>query len=349
MILGFLSKIRDKLAVPICRTEPNRCLILLYHRIADLRHDPQSLSVSPANFLCHVKILSKSYSVLSLRELSDLLQEGGLPRKGIVVTFDDGYADNLINGKEILLSQTVPATVFVATGYIGENREFWWDEIERICFETRRLPGELRLKIDGTDHHWDIDGQSTNGEDWIEGFRHWTILSNEFPTARHRLYKALMEALHPLSHETQRELLDEIAVWAGIDRKARDTHRTMSEEEVRLLVQGGLIDIGAHTINHDRLSALSAPAQKRIIHESKRRLEELLQQDVASFSYPYGSIYDFSEKTRTLVKEEGFLSACTTAQTCVTPAADVFALPRLVVRNWSGDQFTDYLEKWYRI
>jgi hypothetical protein len=48
------------------------------------------------------------------------------------VTFDDGYADNLLNGKPILTRYGIPATLFLATGTIGSSSEYWWDELARL-------------------------------------------------------------------------------------------------------------------------------------------------------------------------------------------------------------------------
>jgi peptidoglycan/xylan/chitin deacetylase (PgdA/CDA1 family) len=326
---------------------PPESIVLLYHRVADLRHDPQALSVSPTHFKEHMEILKKGYSVLSLGGLLDCVHKGKMPKKAVVITFDDGYADNLTNGKSILQNCGIPATVFIATGYIDGNREFWWDEVERICFETKRLPEELSVRIDGKEHRWSPDGQSTDGEDCFERYRHWTVLAEETPTARHHLYKALIQVLRPLSHEVQSAVLDQLSLWAGTDRKARDTHRTLSEDDVLRLVDGGLIDVGAHAVNHDCLSSLPVSLQESKINESKARIEELIQRDVISFSYPYGTIDDFSQDTKALVKEAGFLLACTTTQARVTPTSDLFELPRFLVRNWPEDQFTAHLEEWY--
>ena len=65
---------------------------------------------------------------------------GDVPSAGVVVTFDDGYADNFHNAKPLLERYEIPATVFVTTGYLQDQREFWWDELERILLQPGTLP-----------------------------------------------------------------------------------------------------------------------------------------------------------------------------------------------------------------
>ena len=110
----------------------SRAIILMYHRIASIEHDPWSLCVSAQHFAEHLDVLRK-YRTARL----DQLQTGrwamgrGL---SIAITFDDGYADNFYTALPLLKRYGTPATFFIATGYIDSPEEFWWDELERIVY-----------------------------------------------------------------------------------------------------------------------------------------------------------------------------------------------------------------------
>src|SRR5215210_2506432 len=76
-----------------------KSLILLYHRIAGSRSDPWSLGVAPRHFAEHLEILRQHAYPIKLGRLSQGLLDGDLPDRSVVVTFDDGYADNLHNAR----------------------------------------------------------------------------------------------------------------------------------------------------------------------------------------------------------------------------------------------------------
>jgi peptidoglycan/xylan/chitin deacetylase (PgdA/CDA1 family) len=79
-----------------------RGLIVVYHRIAEPTLDPQLLCVSPQHFAEHLEIMTRSYAPLSLRALGQRVEEGRVPSRALVVTFDDGYADNLSHATPLL-------------------------------------------------------------------------------------------------------------------------------------------------------------------------------------------------------------------------------------------------------
>jgi len=68
----------------------------MYHRISDSHQDPWNLNVSETNFQDHLVLFNKSYNVLPLKEFSKLRRDGCLPERALAITFDDGYADNVL-------------------------------------------------------------------------------------------------------------------------------------------------------------------------------------------------------------------------------------------------------------
>ena len=97
-------------------------LILCYHRVADGVDDPFHLCVSTRNFAAHLEEATRHREPVTLSSLS-----APSPRPRVVVTFDDGYVDNLHNVLPIAKDKGVPITVFVTSGMLGDDTGFWWD------------------------------------------------------------------------------------------------------------------------------------------------------------------------------------------------------------------------------
>src|SRR5215217_830545 len=138
-----------------------REVILLYHRITELPLDPWLISVSPCHFAEHLEILQQYNRPVRLQQVSEALRQKELPDRSVVITFDDGYADNLYNAKPALERYNVPATFFLTTGYIGHKREFWWDELDRLLLQPAKLPNTLRLSVNGSTYQWKL-GRAAN-------------------------------------------------------------------------------------------------------------------------------------------------------------------------------------------
>ncbi len=123
-----------------------RIAILNYHRVCLRRTDPHRLCASPARFEGHLERLKQTLPILRLGDLVASLHRGTLPKRAVVVTFDDGYADNLREAKPILERQGVPATVFVSTGHLGSLRGFWWDELEKLLPRSDYVQAHAALR-----------------------------------------------------------------------------------------------------------------------------------------------------------------------------------------------------------
>jgi peptidoglycan/xylan/chitin deacetylase (PgdA/CDA1 family) len=321
-------------------------LVLLYHRVADLAADPQRLCVARRNFAEQMEVVRAKGVPMSLRALVDALREGRLPRRAVVVTFDDGYADNLHNAKPLLAASGVPATVFVTSGYVGQSREYWWDELERLLLSPQRLPERLTLNLNGTRIDESLEGAACLPERERQAYERWNVRISP-PTKRHALYLTLHKSIRPLSTHCRDEVLDALRVWSGSSIGGRATHRSMSEDEVRRLSADGLIEVGAHTVSHPVLSCISDDAQRQEIRQSKASLEEILDRPVTSFAYPFGSRTDYRPATASAVQQEGFMCACSNYPGVVRKHANPFELPRMLVGDWNGDEFARRIDDWF--
>jgi peptidoglycan/xylan/chitin deacetylase (PgdA/CDA1 family) len=265
----------------------------------------------------------------------------------VILTFDDGYADNLYNAKPLLERYDMPATVFVTTGYLGNGREFWWDELEGILLHPRTLPETLHLTVKGSVHQWELGEAAQYSEDAYLRHRGWNVLEGEDPTPRHRLYRSLFNMVRPLPERSRWIILEELRMQAGVPSVSRVTHRTLSPDEVFRLVDGNLIEVGSHTVTHPILSTLPVDAQRTEIRESKVRLERILGHSVTNFSYPYGLRSDYTAKTISFVRAAGFTCACSNFADVIGRDSDRFQLPRVLVRDWGEKEFVRRLGEWF--
>ena len=321
-----------------------KALILLYHRILDYETDPQLLCVTPENFEKHLLIIKEFYNPVSMADLGRQIRSGKIINKSVTITFDDGYADNLYFAKPILEKYNIPATVFITTGMVGVKKEFWWDELERLLLLPESLPESLTLNINNKIHSWKMKSDGDNNFD-SGHHRKWDVTMNETPTLHHKAYRELCNLLRPLNHSLRQKLLDEIAEWSELNEKFRQDYLVMTEDEICTLTEDGLIDVGGHTQTHPVLSSLPYQDQKKEIEENKRILDSILDRNVTGFSYPYGSRSDYTDESISLIKEAGFKCACSNFEGKVNSKADLFQLPRFLVRNWNREEFTRRLSK----
>jgi peptidoglycan/xylan/chitin deacetylase (PgdA/CDA1 family) len=323
-------------------------VILLYHRVAEMPSDPQLLCVSPQHFEEHLQVLTRVAEPLRLQQLAALLAGRKAPRHGIVITFDDGAADNLHNAKPSLERHDVPATVFVASGYTGSGREFWWDELDRLLLQPGTLPERLTLALNGKVFDWQLGSATRYSVATFDRNRSWNVLDTSSPTERHNLYRSLCDLLRPLSDSQRSDVIETLRKWSGQGTNGRDSHRVLTHDEIRQVADGGLVEVGAHTVAHPVLSAITAAEQTDEIHRGKIQLEEILEQPVVSFAYPYGTRDSYSAETVKIVREAGFVCACSNFTGVVQPKTDIFELPRFVVRDWNGDEFERRLVGFFR-
>ena len=325
-----------------------RAVVLLYHRVADLDTDPQLLSVHPQRFKKQMQYLAMHYRVWSLqRLLKAVFEDRYLPERVVAVTFDDGYADNFLEAKPVLEAYHSPATVFVSTALLNRDREFWWDELERVLLLARSVPARLRVTVGGRIMEWPLDECAAKLPHQHPEHATWNVTSAITPAPCYQAYRDMHRLLRPLGFEEQERILTELRAQVGCDEKARSGYRAMQEEEVRQLAASGLIDIGAHTVTHPVFATQSTEVRRYELLESKGRLQTVVGACVTSFAYPFGGPSDIGDTSPDLIQEAGYEVACSTIPHPVTLTSDRWRLPRYLVRNWDGDEFAERLDRFF--
>lgn len=95
--------------------------VLMYHHISP---KPGLVTCSPENFRVQMEWLAKNgWKTLSTAAFAQALETGELPKKSVLVTFDDGYLDNWVYAHPVLQEFGQRATIFLITGWIGDGSE----------------------------------------------------------------------------------------------------------------------------------------------------------------------------------------------------------------------------------
>ena len=292
-------------------------LILCYHRVDERVDDALPLCVSPANFAAQLDEIALRYQPSTLDELSS-----PSPRPRAVVTFDDGYVDNLTNALPIAEAKGIPITVFVTSGSLGGNG-FWWDRLGTLLRSRPAAVREIRLATsEGTAR---IELGSTKASADLEAVR---------------------QHLLPLSVPEIHRILDGVSEQWGTSVAPPPDARSLTHSELRQLAASEVVTIGAHTVDHVRLWGRPARDQLRTISSSRDELERLSGQSVSHFAYPFGGRDSFDDDSVQAVRSAGFKTASTTVPGNARLASDPYRLPRRIVLNWGRLRFRASLVRW---
>jgi peptidoglycan/xylan/chitin deacetylase (PgdA/CDA1 family) len=244
--------------------------------------------------------LRKNCNVISLDHLYDrIVNHEPIEPRTVLITFDDGYRNNLVNAAPILKKYDLPAIIYLATGYIENGDPQWIDELYSY-FRHRKSD---RLELPGLGG---LDLSSKKEEKKAYGL------------LKRRLIESAMEERRLLLVQVKRQLGS-----TSISEKL-----TLSWEDLgRILRDLPDLAVGAHTESHADLTRLDPAHAAAEIENGVLDLERNLGLRPKHFSYPYGR---WNDQVRNQVEKAGLHSAITTEPIpAITAVSDIYALPRI--------------------
>jgi peptidoglycan/xylan/chitin deacetylase (PgdA/CDA1 family) len=283
----------------------NRLLILCYHGVSMYdEHEWGRLHISPETFRRRLEILeSARCNVLSLSQGLERLQDGTLPDRAVVLTFDDGFFDFYGAAFPILEKFGHPVTLYLTTYYVEFNRPvfdpmcaylLWKARNKELCWPTL-LPNPILL--DGA-------GQSCA----LQAIRQFAI-SNQ------------------LSSLEKDNLLAQLAERVGVDYRDLCRRRVLhliKPEEAKELAKRG-VDLQFHTHRHRAYQTREKMFAE--LEENRQRLVTYTTKEPHHFCYTSG--FYLPEYPR-ILREYGILSATTCEGGLCTGKTDRMLLPRFV-------------------
>jgi peptidoglycan/xylan/chitin deacetylase (PgdA/CDA1 family) len=279
-----------------------RLSVLIFHRVLA---QPDSLfpeEVDAQRFESLCRWLRSWFNVLPLDEAVRRLASGSLPARALALTFDDGYADNFHVALPILLRHRLPATFFVATGFLDGGR-MWNDTVIESVRRTPLASADLR----------DIPGMVSGS------------VALDSAEDKRAAIEAIIAATKYLP--SQQRIAAAGRIVTVLAAKPPDD-LMMTSAEVLALRRAGM-QIGAHTVSHPILAQLDDAAARAEIVDSKRFLEHLLDEPVTLFAYPNGKpLEDYSCRSVHIVRESGFDAALSTAWGAAQATSRMLELPR---------------------
>jgi peptidoglycan/xylan/chitin deacetylase (PgdA/CDA1 family) len=268
-------------------------LVLCYHGVVPDRvaADPFGYGnlISVSEFSRQMAMLARRMRPIDVPTLRDWLTGGTeLPTDSVLVTFDDGYRNNLRHASPILARFGIPAIFFVTSGYVGSECLLWPTEVYRrvLLWPSHEVPLP--------------DGSTLE------------VPKNEQP---HRMALAtwVRECCKLISDERTTDYLNRLreSDLAALTEAEEEMFAFLNWDEVRHLRRMGF-EIGSHTTHHRLLTRISHSQLREELFASKVQIEEELQFACISLAYPNGSEGDYSPEVLAASADAGYKLGFTT-------------------------------------
>jgi peptidoglycan/xylan/chitin deacetylase (PgdA/CDA1 family) len=281
--------------------------ILMYHSVLP---DPSlwvdslgEIAHSELVFRAQMELLAREFHPISLDQAIKHLRSGDdLPRRSVVITFDDGYADNYEFAMPVLNQIGVPATFYVTVDCV-ENKRLPWPSRLRFAFRNTKLSA------------WK-DSQGKN----------WSLRS---PSEREEAFLSSCDVCCQLSGKAQEDFVARLEQELYAKIPCRQASPMLSYEQMRGLQRKGHI-VGSHTMTHPNMAYLKQEEAARELTESKRRLELNLEAPIPHFSYPCPALSPhWSVQTAEQSRAAGYETAVTTDNGITRTGDNPFCLKRI--------------------
>ncbi|MBV9660140.1 MAG: polysaccharide deacetylase family protein [Acidimicrobiales bacterium] len=288
-----------------------RVLIFGWHNVESTWCFPSSSGAGPTGMRHQFEALARVANVIDLPEaVRGLRGDTPLPPRAAVITFDDGYRDNLDLAAPLLSGMGLPATFFLCPDILSGAVEPWWERLGQAFTTTERL-------------HLTWQQQS---------------LGLTGPEARDLAFARVSKDVKGLDEPGRQAAVDGLVDQLLPGPSDRPPVAMLDWDGARELARQGFT-IGSHSSRHVILANEEPEAQQEDLAGARHRLEAGIGVHVDLLAYPNGTESDFDSATVRAAVEAGYQAAVTTVPGWNGPGTSLWELRRFVMYpewDWKG-------------
>lgn len=324
----------------------NRLTVVMYHYVRDLKNSryPEIKGCDVRLFKEQILFLKKHYTFVTVEQVLDAYYNNGvLPEKAVLLTFDDAYKDHFEYVFPILEHEHIQGAFYPPVKAVTEHIVLDVNKIHFILASTpvekfNMLLAEIKLLLD----RYRKDYQLKSYDYYFDKL----AVANRFDPKEVIFVKRLLQV--ELKEELRKKMSDELFVkTVGIEESAFSRELYLSMDQIKCMVDCGM-HIGSHGYDHYWLSSLTKEKQEFEIAKSIEFIGSV-GGDPKNWTicYPYG---DYNQDTIDLLKQHGCkMGLCT--EVGIASFDDgisdiIFKLPRLDVNDLPKDR-NAVTNQWY--
>lgn len=299
-----------------------RAVVLMYHRVLtpeqqQLTASQPGLIVGDATFRRHLAVLKRHLAVLTAGEfLQHLERRVPFARPSCLITFDDGWIDNLQNALPALRQEGLPALMFLPVRFIGTRRLFTREAMThllvRAVHAVRTDPSRVEtLRADLTPL----------------ALQH--VLDITDPDPRLRIIEAIR--VHRYANGPEFEaLVGRLCATLGVVESELSPLDTFVDWDQVAAMAAERLDFGGHGADHRVLSLVPPEIVRDEVETSKSVLDSRLASAALTFAYPNGG---WNRSVADTVRQCGYRAAFTIDPGYVSCDDDPMTLRRVAVHD----------------
>jgi len=319
----------------------NNLTIIMYHYVRDIKNSrfPGVKGLDLDLFREQIQYLRKHYHIITMEEvIHSIDNQVKIPKKSVILTFDDAYSDHYTNVFPILDKYQLQGSFYTPAKAVIEHTVL---DVNKIHFILASAKNKLDIVSD-LKNLLKVHKKQYQLQDF-DFYYNKLAYENTYDTKEVIFIKRLLQV--ELIEELRIKIIDTLfEKYVGMNEASFSRELYMNEEQLKHMLRSGQ-HIGNHGYNHYWWNSLTKEEMREELDLSIAFLNKIgVDMNNWTACYPYGS---YDDQSIGMLQERGCKLAVTTeVDIATTKKSKRFVMPRLDTNDIPKGQYEETNE-WY--